>query len=414
MDWVRQSPVLPFKGSFYVGIRLLLMKFKLIRGNQKPPIRLQIDFLVICHFPVWSRRFHGELVRSLAAPGPGLGTRGRSARPPAHAEAVLTLPPPRQAGSRKVGPPGVGAVQLGIQPSRSLATVVSFGSHPRPEAARCRAPTEPRGAPGCGHGAYSPARRGSVGRSCSAVRSQRTCSPLRRPVLPAGESRDLPHSPATHRGHVGPPPASRQPPGALPTHPDGPELEDKVPPGRPPHPPHTGGPWSRPKGPAAVGPPSSLGLERFVPAGKLALGAEAGGKRTSFPTPDGPRWKRRSPKQPGSAPLLRAADERGAPPAPAGPHGGVWALRSHHHLGRSQELSWSRPRPPPRGQNCSWERGVTAQVRGLERPGRVPGGASACEPGVLPTDGGLSGRQGPEETDRPHGVGATAPWAGSS
>lgn len=47
--WVRQSPVLPFKDSFYVGIRLLLMKFKLIRGNQKPPIRLQIDFLVICH-----------------------------------------------------------------------------------------------------------------------------------------------------------------------------------------------------------------------------------------------------------------------------------------------------------------------------------------------------------------------------
>lgn len=42
--WVRQSPVLPFKDSFYVGIRLLLMKFKLIRGNQKPPIRLQIDF----------------------------------------------------------------------------------------------------------------------------------------------------------------------------------------------------------------------------------------------------------------------------------------------------------------------------------------------------------------------------------
>lgn len=49
--WVRQSPVLPFKDSFYVGIRLLLMKFKLIRGNQKPPIRLQIDFLVICHVP---------------------------------------------------------------------------------------------------------------------------------------------------------------------------------------------------------------------------------------------------------------------------------------------------------------------------------------------------------------------------
>lgn len=55
------------------------MKFKLIRGNQKPPIRLQIDFLVICHFPVWSRRVHREPMHTQL---PGLGASGSGSSPP--------------------------------------------------------------------------------------------------------------------------------------------------------------------------------------------------------------------------------------------------------------------------------------------------------------------------------------------
>lgn len=84
---VRQSPVLPFKDSFYVGIRLLLMKFKLIRGNQKPPIRLQIDFFwsfvmsqhraagfTGSQLPRWVGRKGGpapNLSGSIPYPGPG-------------------------------------------------------------------------------------------------------------------------------------------------------------------------------------------------------------------------------------------------------------------------------------------------------------------------------------------------------
>lgn len=77
---MRQSPVLPFKDSFYVGIRLLLMKFKLIRGNQKPPIRLQIDFLVICHFPVSQRASCQSGAGEPGSPVPSAwpGTRGGS------------------------------------------------------------------------------------------------------------------------------------------------------------------------------------------------------------------------------------------------------------------------------------------------------------------------------------------------
>lgn len=46
------------------------MKFKLIRGNQKPPIRLQIDFLVICHPQYRAVGFTGS-----GAAGPGLGSQ---------------------------------------------------------------------------------------------------------------------------------------------------------------------------------------------------------------------------------------------------------------------------------------------------------------------------------------------------
>lgn len=110
------------------------MKFKLIRGNQKPPIRLQIDFLVICHFPVWSRRVHREPAcaqlpgpgadRSGSSPLCGLGQGSDSAHHPA-----LNPPGPRQAQGT-VASGCASAVHRWPTETRSLGVVGSLGSYP--------------------------------------------------------------------------------------------------------------------------------------------------------------------------------------------------------------------------------------------------------------------------------------------
>lgn len=65
------------------------MKFKLIRGNKKPPIRLQIDFLVICHFPVSRscRSSAGGMAGGAQLSAPGLAQTGAAPNP--HADSGL-------------------------------------------------------------------------------------------------------------------------------------------------------------------------------------------------------------------------------------------------------------------------------------------------------------------------------------
>lgn len=208
MDSVRQSPVLPFKDSFYVGIRLLLMKFKLIRGNQKPPIRLQIDFLVICHFPVWSRRFQGELVRT-QPPGPAWGHTG-PASDPRHRRSSDRAPLPTRPVSEKWA--HLERTPFSSESSRgSFSCDHGFDSHPCPEASCSMLPTprppapshtEPQAARAeltiwCLEETW-PAPAQPRGLSASAcVFTDLFCL--------LGSGGDLPHTPTTPRGHLGPP-----------------------------------------------------------------------------------------------------------------------------------------------------------------------------------------------------------------
>ena len=131
---MRQSPALPFKDSFYVGIRLLLMKFKLIRGNQKPPIRLQIDFLVICRPRYRAVGFtgsgppgRGRGASTHTAPSPRPGDKWERLRTPCRLRRGLPTARVWQSGPTTAAAARQLSVQLRLSPGASSVepTVIS-------------------------------------------------------------------------------------------------------------------------------------------------------------------------------------------------------------------------------------------------------------------------------------------------
>lgn len=195
------------------------MKFKLIRGNQKPPIRLQIDFLVVCRFPARAAAFPGVA-------GPGTGRA--QLLTPAHSDRSSLGPPPGQGVLGKGASPGPEWVPFSSESSPGppppwghchpwqrdwLTSRLSWGPRQPVDAqprggvswglcARalnllCATPTEPpesHTAKGC-HGATEPrtghsgsGRPGSRANAPSAGRSEHRRAPFAKPAPPAGQS----------------------------------------------------------------------------------------------------------------------------------------------------------------------------------------------------------------------------------
>lgn len=96
------------------------MKFKLIRGNQKPPIRLQIDFLVICHFPVSQRASCQSGAGSQCAHSSQPLARGQTGADSRRSDSA-----PAQVWRREP-PTGAGTAELGSQLWLNLGTHGDF------------------------------------------------------------------------------------------------------------------------------------------------------------------------------------------------------------------------------------------------------------------------------------------------